>query len=70
VEPVECALVGDGPADHQVARAAGVRMIAVTWGLLSSAKALALRPDALLDSMQDLVSLLTQPGKAHIANRS
>jgi len=53
----QCALVGDGPADHKVAHAAGVRMFAVSYGLLSRAQAEALRPAAVLDSIGELVAL-------------
>jgi phosphoglycolate phosphatase len=39
--PEETALVGDSPVDVATARAAGVRMIAVTWGLATRAQLVA-----------------------------
>jgi phosphoglycolate phosphatase-like HAD superfamily hydrolase len=51
-------LVGDGPADHKVAAAAGVKMIAVTYGLLTREQALARRPAAVLDKIEELAELL------------
>ena len=56
--PDRCAMVGDALPDHRVARAAGVRMIAVAWGLLSRRQALALRPDRVIDRMPELLDLL------------
>jgi phosphoglycolate phosphatase len=56
--PAAAVLVGDGPADHKVATAAGVSMIAVTYGLLTRQQALALRPAAVLDKIEELTELL------------
>jgi phosphoglycolate phosphatase len=59
VAPHETAMVGDGPADHAVARAAGCPMLAVTYGLLPREQILALRPAALLNEFTDLQVLFS-----------
>lgn len=57
VEPGECAMVGDYRADFDVAKAAGTRMIGVTWGLFSREQVEAEHPDAQIDGMEKLAAL-------------
>lgn len=57
--PAQAILVGDGPADHEVARAAGMPLVAVTWGLLSGSQAALLDPAAVIDEISELPDLLT-----------
>ena len=56
LDPAQCAMVGDGQSDHQVARAAGAPMIAVTWGVLTAAQARSLRPLLVIDQMEELAA--------------
>ena len=58
VEPGEVVMVGDGPADLAVARHAGARAVAVTFGQLSRTQVQALRPDAVIDSLSELPGLI------------
>jgi phosphoglycolate phosphatase len=60
VTPSQCAVVGDYRADYEVARAAGARMIGVTWGLWDRAQTEAQRPDAIIERMADLPGLFDQ----------
>jgi phosphoglycolate phosphatase len=57
----QCAMVGDYRADFEVARAAGARIIGVTWGLWSREQVLAQRPDAVIDAIGDLPKLFGAP---------
>jgi 5'-nucleotidase len=50
--------VGDAPADIQAARAAGMRSVAVTWGVFPEADLLAEEPCELVRSMSELADLL------------
>jgi phosphoglycolate phosphatase len=62
--PIErTAMVGDYQADHDVARAAGARMIGATWGLFSRERTAALAPDAMIDAMDELPALLRPEAK-------
>lgn len=54
----ECVMVGDGPADHKVALAAGARFLGVTYGLLTKQQLQALRPDAIFDKFPELIDYL------------
>lgn len=56
--PGETLFVGDGPADCAVASAAGVRFVAVTYGLLSRAQLEPLRPGAIVDALDELRDFL------------
>lgn len=60
--PGSCVMVGDGPADHAVARNAGIAMVAVTWGLLDRERARALRPSRVIDSISELPGVLNASG--------
>jgi phosphoglycolate phosphatase len=58
VAPGACAMVGDGPADIEVARAAGAAAIGVSWGQLGAEALRALAPDAVIEGMEQLPGLL------------
>jgi pyrophosphatase PpaX len=58
-QPEEAAYVGDSPFDVRAAKAAGVHAIAVTWGGIHARERLAAeRPDALVDSCEELLGVL------------
>lgn len=57
--PGDTWMIGDSPVDVQTARAAGVRVAGVTWGLNPEGLRQE-RPDRLIDDPGDLVSLATQ----------
>jgi phosphoglycolate phosphatase len=52
--PAETVFVGDGRHDVQAARAAGVEMVAVTWGLTSRPDLVAAGATTLVDRAEDL----------------
>jgi phosphoglycolate phosphatase-like HAD superfamily hydrolase len=54
----EVVMVGDGLPDIDSARAAGVRVIAVTWGMCSRENLAAARPDAIAETAIELGGLL------------
>lgn len=54
----ECVMVGDGPADLRVARAAGARVIGATWGILSVEQLASYQPEAMIDQFPQLLALL------------
>jgi pyrophosphatase PpaX len=57
--PEEAAYVGDSPYDVRAAKAAGVHAIAVTWGGIHSRERLEHeRPDAIVDSCEELLDVL------------
>jgi pyrophosphatase PpaX len=57
--PEEAAYVGDSPFDVRAAKAAGVHAIAVTWGGIHARERLAAeRPDALVDTCEELLGHL------------
>ena len=58
LEPAQCVMVGDGQADHKVARSCGTYFIGVTYGLLTSQQIRTLRPDAVIDRMEELPEAL------------
>lgn len=58
LEPAQCAMVGDGHPDCMVARAAGARFFGVTWGQMSRDDLVLHRPDAMLESFEQLNSLI------------
>ena len=58
-EPGECAYVGDSPFDIRAAKAAGMHAVAVTWGgIHDRAKLEAERPDAIVDTAEQLYGVL------------
>ena len=58
VDAGDAAYVGDSPADLQAARAAGVRAIAVTWGVFDRATLEAEKPDVLVNTIAELAEVL------------
>jgi pyrophosphatase PpaX len=55
----EAAYVGDAPFDVKAAKAAGISSVAVTWGGIHSRERLeAERPDALVETAEDLYGVL------------
>ena len=52
-------LVGDSPVDVATARAAGVAVCAVTWGLTAAGALRAAAPDRLIDRPEELLQLAT-----------
>jgi pyrophosphatase PpaX len=58
-DPSETAYVGDSPFDVRAAKAAGMFAVAVTWGRIHDRERLeAERPDALVDSAEELLAVL------------
>lgn len=53
-----CVYVGDSPHDVAAARQGGAVAIGVTWGVTSEAEMIAARPDAVIDSIDELIVLL------------
>jgi phosphoglycolate phosphatase len=58
VQPSECLMVGDGPADFDVARNGAVRVAMVTWGLATADQIAAMAPEVILERMGDLPTAL------------
>ena len=58
-DPGNAWMIGDSPVDVKTARAAGVRVAGVTWGLNPEGVRQE-GPDRLIDDPEDLVSLATQ----------
>jgi phosphoglycolate phosphatase len=52
--PEQVIIVGDSGIDIETARRAGMRVVAVTWGLRDREELLAERPDMLIDKVEDL----------------
>ncbi|MDB4957408.1 MAG: Phosphoglycolate phosphatase [Myxococcales bacterium] len=59
VAPDRCAMVGDSAIDIEMAHAAGMRAIAVTWGFRPRAELEAARPALLVDSPEGLRALVS-----------
>lgn len=58
VQPSQCLMVGDGKADAELARAAGLRFVGCAWGMTPREKLAALGADPLIDGIEDLLGLL------------
>lgn len=58
VDPVDAVMVGDSPTDILAATRAGMRGIAVTWGLGTASDLARERPQAIAHSMDELRALL------------
>ncbi len=58
VGPLDAVFIGDSPHDVEAAKAAGVRVIAVTWGAYSRAEIAPLEPEGWIERMPDLASTL------------
>jgi pyrophosphatase PpaX len=61
-DPVSCVYVGDATVDLLAARAAGMACVAVTWGAGTRAELLALAPDGICDTVEELGDTLL-PGR-------
>ena len=59
VPPEACALVGDSAIDVAAARNAGMRSVAVTWGLRPRSELVDARPDALVASPAELLTFFS-----------
>jgi len=60
IEPAECVYVGDTPEDVEMARAAGVRAIAVLGPFPTEKRLRAVRPEFLLNDLRKLPGLLRE----------
>jgi len=60
IQPAECVYVGDTPEDMEMARAAGVRAIAVLGPFPTEKRLRAVRPEFLLDDLRKLPALLRE----------
>jgi len=60
IEPADCVYVGDTPEDVAMARAAGVRAIAVLGPFPTEKRLRAVRPEFLLDDLRKLPGLLRE----------
>jgi phosphoglycolate phosphatase len=58
--PAETLLIGDSSVDVATARAAGVPVCAVSWGLTARDTLASASPDYLVDDWRGLAELLTQ----------
>ncbi|MCA1783908.1 MAG: HAD family hydrolase [Dermatophilaceae bacterium] len=58
VEPSACVYVGDATVDILAARAAGMAAVAVTWGAGTSAELVAVEPDRICETVEELTDLL------------
>ena len=56
--PKACMVIGDSTIDLETARNSGMTAIAVTWGYHDRAALLARLPDAIIDTPEELLSLL------------
>ncbi|MDY0340256.1 MAG: HAD-IA family hydrolase [Coriobacteriia bacterium] len=56
--PSRCVYVGDSPMDIEAGNGAGAYTIAATWGVASSERLEAVSPDAVIDDIAELPSLL------------
>lgn len=57
IDPRECVLVGDSEVDVATAKAAGVRVVAVTWGMRALDVIVAAGPDFLVHTRAELAAL-------------
>jgi pyrophosphatase PpaX len=58
VDPATCVYVGDATVDILAARAAGMAAVAVTWGAGARDDLVAVEPDAICDSVEELREVL------------
>lgn len=54
----ETCFIGDSNHEIEVAKATGIKSVAVTWGFTSKNKLLSRNPDYIADSPQELVVIL------------
>jgi len=57
----EAVMIGDSPTDIEAGRLAGASTIAVLWGYRSREQLVASRPDAMVDTVEELERLLVNP---------
>jgi phosphoglycolate phosphatase-like HAD superfamily hydrolase len=62
LEPEVCVYIGDTPEDLQMARAAGMRAVAVLGPFPTEKRLRAAKPEFLLKKLQDLPKLLERLG--------
>lgn len=66
-EPGDCLYVGDGPQDILAARAAGMAVIAVSYGFYTGELLATHEPDGLVDSVEGLARMLDIPPARKVA---
>jgi phosphoglycolate phosphatase len=64
-DPRHCIMVGDGPQDIAAGRAAGMRVVAVSWGFHARRALESLRPDHLVGDARELDQVLTRAAVSH-----
>lgn len=65
VEPDKALYVGDSPHDIKSAHAAGVKAVAVRWSYLSWDSILAENPEYIINSMEELLSIVAVPDQSN-----
>ncbi len=58
IDPVECLMIGDSKNDVAAARAAGIRIVCVSYGYNHGEDIHAARPDAVINSLDELSGLI------------
>jgi phosphoglycolate phosphatase len=58
LQPAELVMIGDGPADMEVAKNAGAYTIGVTYGQLSREQIEKMAPDAIVERLPEVLGLL------------
>ena len=59
-EPYECAFIGDSDVDVKTGKNAGMTSVAVTWGYRDREALLALSPDILIDTPEELTEYFVE----------
>ncbi len=60
----EAVMIGDSPTDVEAGRLAGTATIAVLWGYRNREQLVASRPDAMVESVEELDQLLLNPRRS------
>ena len=60
VAPERCAVIGDGVADIELARATGATALGCAWGTQTRKQMVRLGPDRIFDSIEDLIPWLDE----------
>lgn len=68
VSPADALLIGDSANDVEAARAAGFRIVCVSYGYNHGEDIRASAPDAVIDSLAELPAVLVPPTRAHTAS--
>jgi pyrophosphatase PpaX len=66
VDPADCVYVGDAAVDVAAARAAGMAAVGVSWGAVDAETLEAARPDAVVDTVEELREVVGLPASALI----